>query len=172
MLSLQQLSSKYTTSISTVVAIISLAVTLIPFRKSPQSVQQTSVRVFNIASNQGLDHATFLPLDKDPHTNRTIWQTVATSHVQAGLERLEPGAWIPPHSHHTEEILLVYSGIGEAYDENGHVMPLSPGSMVHIRRGGRHAFRNTGIHPMWLMWSFPRSSNKRTFEFHQKYGNV
>lgn len=109
-------------------------------------------------------------LDSDPRTNRTVWEAVSTAELHAGLERLEVGAWIPPHSHPTEEIFTIVAGVAHVYDEDGQYHRSGPGSLVHVRKQARHAIRNAGDEPLLLMWIFPASGDAKKFQFQQRYG--
>lgn len=105
-----------------------------------------------------------------PKTNRTIWETVSTSELHAGLQRLEPDTWIPTHAHDTEEVIVIISGQGSLYDENGIKRALVTGYMVHIQGKISHTIYNTAKDkPLLLMWVFPRKFGYNKFEFQDTY---
>ena len=61
-----------------------------------------------------------------------------------GLVRLEPGAFIGPHSHHGEEdFYYCISGSGIVID-NGIEYPFTPGTLQITRDGETQAIRNNG----------------------------
>lgn len=162
-------ASPYGTIISFAIAVVSLVLTSMSFQKNIKPVSQGQLAVFNIATNTGLSAITSRTFDEQLHTNRTLWETVKSKQFHAGLERIESGAWIPPHAHDTEEIVFVYGGQGLLYDQTGVRREVTVGSMIHIGKGVRHAFRNSGTEPMWLMWSFPSSAQGTRFQFEPNY---
>lgn len=136
---------------------------------TPEPGIESPVSLFNVVSLAGLSRIAALNLDKDARTNRTIWETVNTNSLHAGLERIEVGAWVPPHSHTTEEIIVVCAGSGLVYDENGRSKPMKVGAMAHIAAHSRHAFRNVGDEPLLIVWLFPAKEASNKFEFRQRY---
>lgn len=111
-----------------------------------------------------------LPLTSTAKTNRTLWQLVNSSQLHAGLQRVEPGAWIPSHSHETEELIVIISGHAQVYDENGFSTHVSQGSLIHFTRGSLHAIHNTETdQPLLLMWSFPNRFGYNKFQFQDEY---
>ena len=146
------------------VALISLAWTSSLYPSAPQNA--ATLTFYDPYTLQSSIPA--IRFHQHPSTNRTIWETVDTTDLHAGLERVEPGAWMPPHAHDTEEIILFFKGIAMAYDGNGRKTKIYPGTMIHVKKGARHAFQNVGEEPLWLLWSFPgRASSK--FHFQQHY---
>lgn len=127
------------------------------------------VRVFDVARGEGLHGVRVNHMLSDPNSARTVWETIDGSKnaLHAGLERVEVGAHIPSHSHNTEEIVLVYGGQGAVYDDRGREQEMTTGTMVHIAARSKHAIRNTGQDPLWLLWCFPSSS--KPFQFQQDY---
>lgn len=158
------------TVVSLLVAAVSLGISAYTTWRSRKPVEPVSpVSLFNIVTGDGLSSIHAMTLDKDARTNRTVWETVDTNELHAGLERIEVAAWIPPHSHTTEEVIVVYAGSGLVYDENGHSKPMEAGAMVHIAANSRHAFRNIGGEPLLIAWLFPSMFASNKFEFRQKY---
>lgn len=158
------------TVLSFFVAAVSLGVSVYTTWHSRQEVEPVSpVSLYNIVTGDGLSRVPAMILDKDARTNRTIWETVDTNEMHAGLERIEVAAWVPPHSHTSEEIIVVCAGSGLVYDENGHSTPMETGAMVHIAANSRHAFRNVGNEPLLIVWLFPSMFAANKFEFRQKY---
>lgn len=154
--------------ISFTIAIVSLGLTsVITYHRATEPQKpQTKAHVFNIRS---ID-VTPIRLTSNAKTNRTVWEVVSSREFHAGLQRVEPGAWIPPHSHDTEEIVVVISGDGLIYDENGMETPLVSGTMVHMDKKSRHAIRNiNSVQPLLLMWSFPVRFGTNKFEFRENY---
>lgn len=161
------------TLLSFLIATIFLALMTFKTMRTPLTPLDISpVRVFNLQSGQGLRHLTPQIFDEDATTNRTLWTTTDTAQLHAGLERLEAYAWIPPHTHVTEEVVVVYQGVALVYDESGFAQRMEAGTMVHIEAYARHAFRNTGIKPLVMMWLFPAMSATDKFEFRQRYANT
>lgn len=155
---------------SFVVAAVTVAVSVYStWRNSPPVEPISPVALFNVVSMAGLSQIPAKIFDEDAQTNRTIWETVNTNSFHGGLERIEAGAWVPPHSHTTEEIIVVYSGSGLVFDENGHSKPLEVGAIVHIAAHSRHAFQNTGDEPLFIAWLFPVNLASSKFEFRQLY---
>lgn len=129
-----------------------------------------SISIFNFDSPESLSFANKLDFSSHASTNRTIWETVNSEQLHAGLERVEPGAEIPPHAHETEELFMVFSGEGAVYDAKGHVQMLYVGSMVHIKKHSTHSFKNLGNRPLLLMWILPKKpAQKDGFQFQQTY---
>lgn len=158
------------TVISFLVAALSLGITVYTTWRNRTPVEPVSpVSLFNVVSGEGLSTIAAMVLDKDARTNRTVWETVDTSELHAGLERIEVAAWIPPHSHSTEEIVVVCAGSGLVYDFHGHSKPMEVGAMVHIAANSRHAFRNIGEEPLLIAWLFPSMFASNKFEFRQRY---
>ncbi|KAI0561868.1 Cupin [Gracilaria domingensis] len=153
---------------SFLLACVSVGITSLSFRKRT-TVDDGFVNVYNVWTGVGVQRMQPLVLDSESSTNRTNWETVRSEQLHAGLERVESGAWIPPHSHTTEELVLVYDGRGYVYTENGRKAPIETGSMLHILSGVRHAFHNAGDQPMWLMWCFPVLKKDDAFRFRQNY---
>lgn len=135
----------------------------------PPEIVKDKVSIFDI--NSGVGIMDIAPKRFGfPVTNRTIWETVSTSELHAGLQRLEPDAWIPRHSHDMEEILMIISGQGSLYGENGIERGLVPGYMVHIEKKWSHTIHNTAKdRPLLLMWVFPRKFGYNKFEFQSVY---
>lgn len=158
----------YRAALSFVIACVSVGITTLTLKKSTLARDQ-SFSVYNLHTGEGMQAIDPITLDSEPNTNRTTWETVVSPQFHAGLERIEVGCWIPPHSHQTEEIILVYKGRGFVHGENSHKQPLQTGSLVHIRTGITHAFHNTGDEPLWLMWSFPSTTKDDLFKFKQRY---
>ncbi|CAN8061832.1 unnamed protein product [Agarophyton chilense] len=156
------------TAASFALACLSIGMTSWSFRKSAP-LHGGSVNVYNAWNGVGMHAVPPLVLDSESSTNRTNWEIVRTAELQAGLERVEAGAWIPPHSHNTEEIVLVYEGQGYVHFENGRKTAIQKGSMIHIVTGVHHAFQNAADQPMWLMWCFPVLEKGEAFQFRQRY---
>lgn len=163
------LSMQHGTVASFAIAVVSLALTCTNYLKSQERSQGGGLKFFNMGSDPGAHSIQPIEFHAHSHTNRTIWETVNTGELHAGLQRVEAGAWMPPHSHPMEEIILLFAGRGIAYDENGEKTEIWPGTMVHIKKGARHAFQNVGEEPMWLLWSFPTKLGVRKFEFRDRY---
>lgn len=158
------------TLISFLVAAFSLGITVYTTWRNRSPVDPVSpVSVFNVVTGDGLSTIAPMVLDKDARTNRTVWETVGSNELHAGLERIEVAAWIPPHSHSTEEIVIVVAGSGLVYDQNGHSKHMEVGAMVHIAANSRHAFRNVGEEPLLIAWLFPSIFASDQFKFRQRY---
>lgn len=161
------------TLLSLLIAALTLtltALTTLRFKHIPPNA--SPIRVFNIHTGQGLHRLTPQIFNEDAATNRTLWTTVETAQLHAGLERLEPHAWIPPHTHNTEEVVVVCKGVALVYDESGFAQRMDTGAMVHIEAYARHAFRNSGNEPLLIMWLFPALLAVDKFEFRQRYGST
>lgn len=158
----------YCAILSFVIACTSIGLKTLTFKKSSRTNDQ-SFRVYNLHTGEGMQAIDSLTLDSEPHTNRTTWETIISPQFHAGLERIEVGCWIPPHSHKTEEIILVYKGRGFVHGENNRKQPVQSGSLVHIPTGTVHAFENTGDDPLWIMWTFPSTKKDDLFKFSQRY---
>ncbi len=63
------------------------------------------------------------------------------------LFRLEPGGHTYDHSHPFEHLVKVEKGRGEVVDEEGKENILERDSVVFIKPGERHQFRNTSNEP-------------------------
>lgn len=158
--------------ISIVVALVSLsATTLLTHRwnNSAPPAPPRTVHVFEHTTVTAIHGVQPLILDGDASTNRTLWTTVSTEQLHAGLERVEPGAGIPAHAHDSEEIVVVYGGRGVVVDHIGRKDELGIGSMMHFQRKAIHSIRNIGDEPLLLMWIFPVTGDKRKFSFGQTY---
>lgn len=134
-----------------------------------QTLPAQSLNIYSADGLQGLRNILPIVLDSQSHTNRTLWKTVNTIQFQAGLERIEPGAAIPRHSHPTEEIVFVYRGNGRVCHHSSAEQVIKPGSMIHIGENVPHSFKNTADEPLWLMWCFPAANNPNSFTFRQQY---
>lgn len=157
--------------VSFTIAIVGLGLTsVITYHRSEQVKPQSKVRIFDIRNTAGLDALPLIRMTGDAKTNRTIWEVVSSREFHAGIQRVEPAAWIPSHSHETEEIIVVISGEGVVYDENGKGTPLAPGRMLHIEKNTQHAIRNINmVQPLLLIWSFPVQFGINKFRFRDKY---
>lgn len=157
--------------ISFTIAVVSLGVTsVITYHRTEPQQPQSRIHVFDPHTKAGLGDIIPLTFNEDSKTNRTIWETVSTKELHAGIQRIEPEAWIPSHSHDTEELVTVISGFGIVIDENGLQTELRQGSMVHIEKRSQHAIRNIAIDkPLLIMWSFPTRFGYNKFQFRQRY---
>lgn len=153
------------------IAIVSLGLTsVVTYHRSEQIKPQSKVRIFDTRNTSGLNALAPIRLIGDAKTNRTIWELVSSWEFQAGIQRVEPDAWIPSHSHETEEIIIVVSGEGLVYDENGKATHLTSGSMLHIEKNTQHAIRNINtVQPLLLVWAFPVRFGINKFQFQEKY---
>lgn len=150
---------------------LSLAMTsVITYHPSDPVRPASNVRVFELQSNIGLDTVTPTVFDTDTKTNRSIWETVSTRELHAGLQTVQPEAWIPAHAHDTEELITVISGLAVLYDKNGVQTELRQGSMIHIEKKSHHAIRNIATdEPLVLMWAFPARFGFNKFQFRNEY---
>ena len=78
-------------------------------------------------------------------------RVVATGeHLQVVLMTVQPGDEIGEEVHEgIDQALVFVAGSGEA-DLDGQTSPVRPGSLVLVRSGTRHNFRNTGGEPLVL----------------------
>lgn len=169
--SVRQIPTPLNSFASFTVAVVSLCLTgLVTFRQSKvPSTIDTKTRIFDFHGRSLID-ITPVRFWQFPKTNRTIWEAVSTSELHAGLQRVEPDAWIPTHAHDTEEIIVVISGQGTLYDENGIGRQISSGNMVHFESGSKHTVHNSAMdEPLFLMWTFPRKFGRAKFKFQETY---
>lgn len=161
------------TLLSILIAALTLTLTALTALRKQHIYPNTSpIRVFDLHTGQGLHHLIPQIFNEDAATNRTLWTTVDTAQLHAGLERLEPHAWIPPHTHNTEEVVVVCKGVALVYDESGFGQRMDAGAMVHIEPYVGHAFRNLGNEPLLIMWLFPALLAADKFEFRQRYSRT
>ncbi len=70
------------------------------------------------------------------------------------LFRLAPGGHTPAHTHPYEHGVIVLRGQGEVLGEDGPV-PIAPGTVVFVRPGEFHGFRNTAQEPLEFLCIVP-----------------
>jgi quercetin dioxygenase-like cupin family protein len=70
---------------------------------------------------------------------------------------VEAGGCSPKHSHDYEHEVYVLDGEGLVWSENGE-KSLGPGSVVLVRPGEEHQFRNTGEGPLCFLCMVPKDA--------------
>jgi quercetin dioxygenase-like cupin family protein len=73
------------------------------------------------------------------------------------LFAMEPGGHTPRHAHSWEHEVYVLEGTGEVLAADG-PRSLTAGSVVHVRAGEEHQFRNSGDAPLRFLCMVPRSA--------------
>jgi mannose-6-phosphate isomerase-like protein (cupin superfamily) len=103
----------------------------------------------------------------DPEEGETLWQPLPSrgyvinkitpytspyDNFSAGIQVLEPGAYIRRHGHErSHEILFCFRGTGIA-EIDGQTYDIREETMMLIGRGLQHKVINTGPEPMRLLW--------------------
>ena len=72
---------------------------------------------------------------------------------------VEPGGHSPYHSHDWEHEVFVLEGEGAVVTESGET-PISPGSVIYVKPGEMHNFKNTGQSPMRFLCMVPHISGR------------
>lgn len=140
-----------------------------PFSSSSTS-ENSNVQIFDFNLPSALSTIPSLKMTENARTNRTLWETISSADFHAGLQKVEPDAWIPSHNHETEEIMIIISGQGKVYDDVGIPFVVTPGSMIHFNRERFHTIHNIkSDQPLLLMWCFPTRYGINKFQFQQDY---
>lgn len=73
------------------------------------------------------------------------------------LFEVAPGGHTPRHGHPWEHEIYVLEGKGEALTPEGR-QGLGPHTVIHVRAGEEHQFRNTGERPLKFLCLVPKSA--------------
>jgi quercetin dioxygenase-like cupin family protein len=85
----------------------------------------------------------------------------STATITTGISTYPAGTGAPLHTHNCDEQVTLLDGEGEVEIE-GIVTPLVPYDSTYVPAGQAHAFRNTSIAPMRILWIYPTQDVTRT----------
>lgn len=148
---------------------------------SSSSPQLSNVNVYNVHDVDLTHPHAALRLSAHTKTNRTLWQVVNSSQFHAGIQRVEPLAWIPSQSYDTEALLIVVSSVDSngaktsgsgavVYDEHGFSVCVEQGAMIHVKKNSLHAVQNPDPeHALLLVWTFPTRFGVTKTQFRDNY---
>jgi mannose-6-phosphate isomerase-like protein (cupin superfamily) len=85
----------------------------------------------------------------------------AAALITTGISAYPAGTGAPLHVHNCDEQVTLLEGEGEVEIE-GAVTELRPYDTTYIRAGQQHAFRNTGVAPLRILWIYPTQDVTRT----------
>ena len=85
--------------------------------------------------------------------NGATYQTIVgdqdgSTPVRIGIQVSPPGYSTGTHSHPYMEIVTVLDGTGEAWIEDGPIVPIGPGTSMVMPAHTNHGFRATGDEPL------------------------
>lgn len=148
----------------------------------------SNLNVYNVHDVEFTHPHAALRLTAHTKTNRTLWQVINSSQFHAGVQRVEPLAWIPSQSYDTEALLIVVSavpvgdtsnttsssstsGVGAVvYNEHGFSTRVEQGAMIHVRKNSLHAIQNPDRdHALLLVWTFPTRFGVSKAQFRDNY---
>lgn len=89
-------------------------------------------------------------------------RSVVGAKIVTGISSYPRGEGAPLHHHNCDEQVTLLSGVGDV-EIDGVVTPLVPRDSTYIEAGVAHAFRNTGLEPMVILWIYPAQQVTRTF---------
>ena len=89
--------------------------------------------------------------------NRTVYLWVdkkrGAKDISAGSGEIPVRGELPYHTHTVEEVMFIYRGEGIAVID-GETFPIVPETMVFVRPGVKHQFKNTGSEPLIFAWFY------------------
>jgi quercetin dioxygenase-like cupin family protein len=104
-------------------------------------------RVEDVPLEQGLR-------EEDGWIDMQVQFLISDERLLVGRTVLRPGARHERHAHpHCDEFLLVMSGAGEIYTNEGRE-PSRAGDVIYTPRGHWHGFDNTGDEDVLLIWGW------------------
>lgn len=74
--------------------------------------------------------------------------------VTMGKLTIQPGCEIPPHTHPVDDAMIVLSGKGGLYTEEG-MVPIEAGCHGWAPANTRHGLKNTGDEPFVVIYTWP-----------------
>jgi quercetin dioxygenase-like cupin family protein len=110
-------------------------------------VKPFRTRVEDVPLEQGLR-------EEQGWVNMQVQFLIRDKRLLVGRTVLSPGARHERHAHpHCDEFLLVMSGAGEIYTDEGRE-PSRAGDVIYTPRGHWHGFDNTGEADVLLIWGW------------------
>ncbi len=80
--------------------------------------------------------------------------------VTMGKITIQPGCEIPPHTHPVDDAMIVLSGKGKLYTEEG-MVPFEAGDHGWAPANSRHGLKNTGDEPLVVIYTWPAANVAR-----------
>lgn len=80
--------------------------------------------------------------------------------VTMGKITIQPGCEIPPHTHPVDDAMIVLSGKGKLYTEEG-MVPIEAGCHGWAPANRRHGVKNTGDEPLVMIYTWPAANVAR-----------
>ncbi len=91
---------------------------------------------------------------KDVSRKTPIGKADGAPHFSVRVFTVEPGGHTPHHTHPSEHVNYILSGMGELVADDG-PKPLKPGDYVLVLPHELHQYRNTGSEPFVFMCCVP-----------------
>ncbi len=102
---------------------------------------------------------------REPFPGVVLYQAIeysnGTQSVTMGRMTFQPKSEIPPHTHPVEDAMIILSGKGILYTEEGKV-PIEAGCHIWAEANTRHGIKNTGDEVLTLVYTWPDVNVSRT----------